>query len=1318
MSFMLIGESSVLTLKAAEEVASGICGDNMTWTLDSDGVLTISGTGDMYTYEYTADTAKHPTYSAYDSVIQKVVIEENVTSLSPYAFICYYSVDYNKLTEVEIKSKSMTEIPMYCFNGCESLSTVKLPDQITVIGSSSFSSCPITTINMPSQLEIIGAWAFCGSRFTTLEFPYGLKKISKSAFESSKIEEVVIPETVTTIGEEAFYYSNVKILKLHDKGLSIGLSAFDNSKLEELTLPANVVCEYDSSTGKGYNFANTPIKKLYIEEGVEYIVGGAFSSCKQLEEVHLSSTVKIIDDVAFFGCKNLKSINIENVRYIGTQAFSNCEKCDDLKGTLELSPNLMKLGYDAFQGTGVRVLIVPKTFKEFMRSYGIISGGNYRHSGIEEYVVDPENPYYSSKDGILYDKQKTYIINYPGLKTDPVYVFPKTIKRTWDSYDASEIVNNGYLKTLIYPDDIALEEIDALTHTNMGNYNRDINTSIETIILPNKPVKINRGAFRHLKGLKVVYIPDAITEFDGNIKGDYSSPDFVIYCHSGSAAEQYAKNNNYRYKLVDDVRIDNAFFIFPDEVIVGGIKNVSLEIIGDVDLSGKEITFNSTDETVYVLKSSNTENTINVSFIPSQLGEHSINMVIDGETYTFDFEVVQKAMTGNLGKNVKVNANRDGVFVPRDTDGDLYDDSVYAEELENWISRFGYEDLFADYLEDHSYEDLVNLEISMPITDVNGNEYLWTNTKITVKQLMTYIIFMDNNKEYLEEMEKSIAIGDYYYQGRIYSLDYHTAYDSIMNLYTASCELEMDLTGKEEMMKYLSILTYGIVVFEEATGGSALGKGYSYVKKLEKIQIEGPIGDKNDYVGYILSGGDTDNLAYGIREDVEKVKEDVKKGKKLYKIIKKQYDWEAANIYVEREVIPMSPAGFVPILVETLEYGEYVNQEFESEGKFIDTALDVYSFFSSIYNKPLFGPTFEALKLTEKYLAQVKGIFEDAEKQDAGWYVLVMYYFNQSPSKLEAYIDLQTLDIKTIFDSNLNFSANDKIEEGIAKDYESKYYLGDGSFVTLPNDSKVVVLGKAANLANRVKTTDAKAKAEELLQHLVAQIDQDKYDIGEVKNTTSPSENDCNANLVFGDENLILKIGFDDDERIAIGNGEDIDVYLVVRDANATVSDDEKNSINGVLTIGMEVGMYLDIEMFKKIGDNLPSQITATQEDMTIKLTIPDHLLNTNPKVRRTFYIIRSHDGKLNRIYCTFDKNTNELSFKTDKFSTYAIVYKDVDISGGNNTPGGPGGGNNTSDDDDDDTNTPNPPVVSPGKSDKGDISAGENLVVIEMLIY
>ena len=110
---------------------SGTCGENLTWSLDEDGVLTISGAGDMADY---TDSAPTP-WDARKSAITAVVIESGVTSIGNYAF--YRCGNLVELTLPE----GLQSIGDNSFHSCGLLASVTLPDSVVSLGSNCFSYC-------------------------------------------------------------------------------------------------------------------------------------------------------------------------------------------------------------------------------------------------------------------------------------------------------------------------------------------------------------------------------------------------------------------------------------------------------------------------------------------------------------------------------------------------------------------------------------------------------------------------------------------------------------------------------------------------------------------------------------------------------------------------------------------------------------------------------------------------------------------------------------------------------------------------------------------------------------------------------------------------------------------------------------------------------------------------------------------------------------------------------------------------------------------------------------------------------------------------
>ena len=141
---VLLVFAAVPVSAADDVVASGTCGDNLTWTLDSEGTLTISGTGEVSNFVFLADKR-----------IKTVVMEHGVTGIESSAF-----QDCTSLSSIVIPD-GVTSIGGGTFSGCSSLSSIELPDGVTSIGRWAFDGCiSLNSIVLPGSVTSIGTWAF------------------------------------------------------------------------------------------------------------------------------------------------------------------------------------------------------------------------------------------------------------------------------------------------------------------------------------------------------------------------------------------------------------------------------------------------------------------------------------------------------------------------------------------------------------------------------------------------------------------------------------------------------------------------------------------------------------------------------------------------------------------------------------------------------------------------------------------------------------------------------------------------------------------------------------------------------------------------------------------------------------------------------------------------------------------------------------------------------------------------------------------------------------------------------------------------------
>ena len=175
------------------------------------------------------------------------------------------------------------------------------------------------------------------------------------------------------------------------------------------------------------------------------------------------------------------------------------------------------------------------------------------------------------------------------------------------------------------------------------------------------------------------------------------------------------------------------------------------------------------------------------------------------------------------------------------------------------------------------------------------------------------------------------------------------------------------------------------------------------------------------------------------------------------------------------------------------------------------------------------------------------------------------------------------------------------------------------------------------------------------------------------------------------------------DELVQIANGASVDIVLTVKEAN--VPDVVKTAMAQAAK-GYTIGQYLDISLFKYMtvnGNRQPdAALHTTKNALPISVVVPDALINTNSAVNRTYCIVRNHEGTITVLDAAFDAANKTLTFKTDRFSVYAIAYKDTAVPSSGSNPGS----NNSSNDSETKKNevapTPAPtPASTPARTSK-----------------
>ncbi len=151
----------------------------------------------------------------------------------------------------------------------------------------------------------------------------------------------------------------------------------------------------------------------------------------------------------------------------------------------------------------------------------------------------------------------------------------------------------------------------------------------------------------------------------------------------------------------------------------------------------------------------------------------------------------------------------------------------------------------------------------------------------------------------------------------------------------------------------------------------------------------------------------------------------------------------------------------------------------------------------------------------------------------------------------------------------------------------------------------------------------------------------------------SNDENACDGKLVSDD--VLYKIPLSDEEAQALVSGTDLKITLEISDISGTISDVEKKAIKHTAD-QKTVGMYLNVVLFKQIGDGEKVAVHNIGDKIKVSIVVPENLRSKD----RTYQIIRLHDSKTEVVSCTYDGKTGTLVFETDQISVYALAYKDA----------------------------------------------------------
>ena len=384
--------------------------------------------------------------------------------------IAYYFGNTEKNVDIPEKmdGKSVTSIGSNAFGGHTNLVNVTIPNSVKNICNDAFRDCSnLTSITIPNGLTSIGNEAFSGcASLASITIPDSVKSIGDGAFEDcASLTSVTIPDGITEIMYTTFCgCRSLTSVSIPDSVTAIFGGAFaECTSLTSIAVP-NSVTVLESSAFYGCS----SLTSINIPNGVTSIQESTFSGCTSLSSITLPDSVKSIGYFAFMNCTSLKSIKIpDNVTNIGWWAFSNCKSLT----SVTIPERLNNIGAWAFSGC----------------------------SSLTGFKVSAKNLNYVSVNGVLYNKDKTVIIQYPAKKKDKSYKIPDGVAII--AGDAFKYSAN--LTSITIPDSV--EHIGDSAFYNCA--------SLTSITIPKDVTNIGDQAFRGCISLTEIKVATANSNF-------------------------------------------------------------------------------------------------------------------------------------------------------------------------------------------------------------------------------------------------------------------------------------------------------------------------------------------------------------------------------------------------------------------------------------------------------------------------------------------------------------------------------------------------------------------------------------------------------------------------------------------------------------------------------------------------------------------------------------------------------------------------------------------------------------------------------------
>ena len=498
MNYSLTNPAVAYPINATNRSITYSSGNSSIATVDSSGKITPVNPGIVNIY---ASTLNGTTSSCTITVLPFTATEIN----NGYKITQFIGTQSQIVIPDKAQGKSIISIGDKTFYGCINLTSVTIPNSVTSIGNSAFSGCTsLKNVTIPDSITSIGNWAFYNCKsLMSVSIPDSVTSIGDYAFYNcTSLESVALPDSITSIGCASFRgCTSLTSVTIPDSVTSVGEWAFDGC----YNLNAVYITDLGKWCGISFygNIPSNPVNyahNLYINgvlatditipDSVTSISDGAFYNCQSLMSVSIPDSVTSIGDYAFGSCFRLKDITLpDSVTSIGDYAFYHCP----FLTSITIPDSVTSIGYSAFRYCSSLTNV---TIPSSVTSIGDRAFGEcLKLISIE---VSDANTYYTSIDGVLFNKDGTELLCYPrGGKT--VYIIPDGIT----SIGNYAFFNCMNLVSVIMPDSV----------TSIGEW-AFYNCEITSIVIPYSVTSIGKDAFAGCTSLVSVTISDSVTSID------------------------------------------------------------------------------------------------------------------------------------------------------------------------------------------------------------------------------------------------------------------------------------------------------------------------------------------------------------------------------------------------------------------------------------------------------------------------------------------------------------------------------------------------------------------------------------------------------------------------------------------------------------------------------------------------------------------------------------------------------------------------------------------------------------------------------------